>query len=74
MPSSSKAILAVLAAVLAVVWAVALVELPPLAANGLLHPYRRRVDPAAGHNQSLTAATWQAIERWLDDVLAGGGH
>jgi hypothetical protein len=28
----------------------------------------------AGHNQSLTAATWEAIERWLDDVMARSGH
>jgi hypothetical protein len=46
MMSARKTLFAVTAAVLTVLWAIALIELPPIAANGLLHPARRRVDPA----------------------------
>ena len=37
----------------------------------LRSPARLLLVPGAGHNTSLTAATWHEIEEWLDEIVPG---
>ena len=39
----------------------------------LRSPAKFLLVPGAGHNASLTAATWREIETWLDDIVARRG-
>jgi uncharacterized protein len=44
--------------------------------DALAGPRTLLIVDGVGHNQSLTAATWNTIEKWIDDVLArpAGDH